>query len=178
MYNISKQLLAWHITKNQTRHYTCRCLALNLTITLPNYNINRLEHIVWRVYFTELRLDNFIVEASNNILPEGVEYSASAVNGGLCAQFQGRPPPTPTELFCTGEAIGRYVYVHISYDEQMTICELEVYGQQRTYHISILFTHVINYSLDHIWLAWWKVLSGIYVLICAYKYIYIFSTKL
>ena len=93
------------------------------------------------MYFTELRLDYFIVEASNNILPEGVEYNASTVKGSQCAQFPGRPPPTPTELVCTGEAIGRYVYVHIPHEAQMTICEFEVYGQKRMYDISLMFTH-------------------------------------
>ena len=86
----------------------------------------------WRylIYLAEALLDNFIVEASDNILPEGRGYDASIVKGHLCAQFPGRPPSSPTELVCTGEAIGRYVYVHIPYDEKMTICEMEIYGKR------------------------------------------------
>ena len=83
--------------------------------------------MMYTMYFAESRLDDFLVEASDNILPEGVEYDTAIVNGRLCAQFPGRPPPKPTELVCTSEAIGRYVYVHIPYDE------IEVYGKIRTY---------------------------------------------
>ena len=82
------------------------------------------------IYITEERLENFIVEASDNILPGGVEYNAAVVKGRLCAQYPGRPPATPTNLVCTGEATGRYVYVHLPNDEQMTICEIEVYGKR------------------------------------------------
>ena len=70
------------------------------------------------------------MEASDNVLGAGVEYDASIVKGPLCAKFPGRPPSSPTELVCIGEAIGRYVYVHIPYDEQMSICEIEVYGKR------------------------------------------------
>ena len=94
------------------------------------------------MFFTEARLDDFIVAASDKVLPEGVEYDASTVKGRLCAQFPGRPPPTPTELVCTGVATGRYVYVSIPYDEQMTICELEVYGQ-RMYGTILTPTHLL-----------------------------------
>ena len=69
------------------------------------------------------------MEVNDNVPSEGVEYSASIVKGRLCAQFSGQPPPTPTEPVCTEEAIGRYVYVHIPSDEQLTICEIEVYGK-------------------------------------------------
>ena len=103
------------------------------------FDLQKLHYLY--IFFSELRRDYFVVEASDNILTEGVEYNASFVNGRLCAQFLGRPPPTPTELVCTGEAIGRYVYVHITYDAQMTICEFEVYGQKRMYDTSLIFTH-------------------------------------
>ena len=93
--------------------------------------------------FAARRLDNFIVEASDNVLPEGTKYDASIVKGRLCAQFSGRPPPSPTELVCTGEAIGRYVYVHIPYDEQMTICEIEVYGK-RMYRLASCMVLIDN----------------------------------
>ena len=100
--------------------------------TMKSYSCLILE-MMYTMYFAESRLDDFLVEASDNILPEGVEYDAVIVNGRLCAQFPGRPPPKPTELVCTSEAIGRYVYVHIPYDDKMTICEIEVYGKIRTY---------------------------------------------
>ena len=106
--------------------------------------------MMYTMYFAESRLDDFLVEASDNILPEGVEYDTAIVNGRLCAQFPRRPPPKPTELVCTGEAIGRYVYVHIPYDDKMTICEIEVYRKIRTYDSYVrrkLVTHSLKKSI-------------------------------
>ena len=99
-----------------------------LTLATTSESVPDLK--ISHIYLAEALLDNFIVEASASILPEGSEYDASIVKGRLCAQFPGRPPSSPTELMCTSEAIGRYVYVHIPYDGEMTICEIEIYGKR------------------------------------------------
>ena len=84
--------------------------------------------LTWLIHHAVRRLDGFIVTVSDNVLPEGAEYDPSIVKGHKCAKYGGIPPPIPTELKCTGEATGRYVYIHITYTEKMAICEIEVYG--------------------------------------------------
>ena len=99
------------------------------------------------MYHAEDILDNFVVEASDSVFGAGVEYDASIVKGRLCAKFPGRPTLYPTELVCTGEATGRYVYVNIPYDEQISICEIEVYGKRMYYS----YAQVVLYKSNPAW---------------------------
>ena len=92
-----------------------------------NHDMKR-QLLTWLIHPAVRRLDGFIVTVSDNVLPEGAEYDPSIVKGHKCATYSGIPPPIPTELKCTGEATGRYVYIHIAYTEKMAICEIEVYG--------------------------------------------------
>ena len=94
------------------------------------------------MYHAEDILDNFVVEASDSVFGARVEYDASIVKGRLYAKFPGRPTPYPTELVCTGEATGRYVY-----DEQISICEIEVYGKRMYYS----YAQVVLYKSNPPW---------------------------
>ena len=85
--------------------------------------------MTWLIYPAVRRLDGFLVTVGDNVLPVGAEYDASIAKGRQCAQYGGiLTKPLPTELKCTGEATGRYVYIHVGYTEKMAICEIEVYG--------------------------------------------------
>ena len=88
--------------------------------------------MTWIIYPAVRRLDGFFVTVSDNVLSKGAEYDASIVKGRQCAKYAQNggmlTKPLPTELNCTREATGRYVYIHITYTEEMAICEIEVYG--------------------------------------------------
>ena len=80
------------------------------------------------------RLGDFVVTVSD-IAPSESTDPSSSIGFTECHRYSGIPPASSTvTVFCDVAPIwGRYVTIYLPIKEALTICEVQVYGFNRTY---------------------------------------------
>ena len=110
-----------------------RSIVLRRLLIIKCKIVNRVPDVHSFSFVTDNKLNDFEVMASNLVPPvaHGYQLEFSRNEYRLCGRYLGKPPASPTVVYCESQAIGRYVYLYRKTKQYLLMCEFEAYGTRK-----------------------------------------------